>query len=70
MVIKRKMDKEEIINRGGQVTADNEKGNEWTSLNLRIPKGLVKAIDDRRGSRIGISRTAWILEAIQEKMSA
>ncbi len=59
----------EIIERGGKVIEDNTCESEWTGLSLRIPKKLIKEIDHFKESRVGLSRNAWILEAIQEKLN-
>lgn len=60
---------EEIIDRGGNVSADktdDKKG--WTHFTLRIRKDLSADIDKVLEHRVGISKTGWILEAIQEKL--
>ena len=65
--------REEIILKGGQVKADHEEEIkikskvQWTNLCLRITSSMVNQIDYLLEERIGMSRTAWILEAIQEK---
>jgi len=74
MVIK-KLEKpqniEEFIEKGGAVASEkiNSKEHEWTNFTVRIRKDLSKKIDEVIENRIGISKTAWILEAIQEKLS-
>lgn len=67
--------REEIILKGGKVAADSEEETlatkrkaQWTNLCLRITSNMVNHIDLLLEDRIGISRTAWILEAIQEKL--
>jgi len=75
MVIK-KLEKtqtiEQFIEKGGIVASENanSKEHEWTNFTIRIRKDLSKKIDDVIENRIGISKTAWILEAIQDKLSA
>lgn len=60
---------DDIIDRGGEVLADKEdQKKKWTNFTLRIPKDLLEQIDSVLDSRIGISKTGWILEAIQEKL--
>lgn len=70
--------REKFISGGGLVTADNEDGNkaedlsksdEWVKINLRIRKDAVHQIDKLVASRMGTTRTGWILEAIQEKLN-
>ena len=60
---------EEIIDRGGSVRADkSENTKEWKNFAIRIRKDLLSRIDEILEGRIGITKTAWILEAIQEKL--
>lgn len=75
MVIKKKVEKNleeqrtSIIEKGGEVRADNlKKENEKHSVVLRIPLPLLEMIDKEVGSRYGMTRTGWILEAIQDKL--
>ena len=35
---------------------------------LRMPASMMKRVDEVRAKREGITRTTWILEAIQEKL--
>ena len=41
---------------------------EWTYLSLRIKSQAVEAIDQIVSNTMGITRTGWILQAIQEKL--
>ena len=66
MVIKKRI--EEVIDKGGHVTADNEAKNEWTNFTLRIKTAMSKEIDDALSKTVGISKTGWILQAIQDKL--
>ena len=59
--------KYEVISRGGHVKED-DKSEEWTCISLRISKGLLERISGSLLKRIGLTRNAWILEAIQEKL--
>lgn len=60
---------EEIIDRGGSVRADKaEKKKEWTNVTIRTRKDLLVQVDEIVEERIGMTRTAWILEALQEKL--
>src|SRR6185436_12947581 len=45
----------------------NENEKEWMNMNLRIRNDILKILDEEVKKRIGMNRTAWILEAIQEK---
>jgi predicted house-cleaning noncanonical NTP pyrophosphatase (MazG superfamily) len=58
---------DEIISKGGAVPSSNAP--EWTSISMRITKGLIKEIDENVKPRLAMTRTAWILEAIQEKLN-
>lgn len=42
--------------------------NEWMRILLRIKSDDVQQIDEEIKSRMGMTRTSWILEAIQEKL--
>ena len=56
----------EFIEKGGGVAADDQ--SEWKNINLRLKSDMITKIDDIvQNERIGMNRTAWILEAIQEK---
>ncbi len=58
---------EEYMDKGGEVSADKEKAKrEWVHFCLRIPQSLLDEID--KDKRIGISKTSWILDAIQDKL--
>jgi hypothetical protein len=76
MVIKKKLEREEtidqnmrnkIIEKGASVAADQDL-KEWINISLRITRELIGTIDSGLNTRVGISRNAWILEAIQEKI--
>ncbi len=58
---------ESIIDRGGEVAADKNKDDSkaWIRFNMRLRKDMSDAIDKLLESRVGISKTGWILEAIQ-----
>lgn len=78
MVLRAKVEKtdtktetiDEVISRGGHVLADLDakKKKEWINFCLRIPVDMLDRIDQELEDRIGISKTGWILEAIQEKL--
>jgi len=60
---------EEAISRGGEVVADKVKDKtEWVVSSLRIKKSMLEDIDKALQETVGISRTGWILQAIQEKL--
>jgi len=65
-------DREDFISKGSQTPADVKKKdeNEWTNILIRIKKSALKQVDERVESRMGMWRTGWILEAIQEKLDA
>lgn len=75
MTVKKKIDKNDrfsdslrYINAGGQVRADCESQGFWKMISLRVPLNYLKDIESILKKRLGLSRTAWILEAIQEKL--
>ena len=61
---------EDVIEKGGNVAADKEipQKVEWKSFNLRLRDDISDQIDEALLDRVGLSKTAWILEAIQEKL--
>ncbi len=65
---------EKIINKGGGGIEENQNSSEetkvdpWTLITVRLPKVLLKDIDDEVAGRFGLSRNAWILEAFQGKL--
>ena len=60
---------EEVISGGGEVLADKAKDKtEWVVSSLRIKKSMLEEIDKALQETVGISRTGWILQAIQEKL--
>ncbi len=61
-VKKSPIDIDALISKGAPVKADKE---ENTYINLRIPTDMLKEIDYKVKGRRGLSRTGWILEAIQ-----
>jgi hypothetical protein len=71
--------REKAISRGGHVQADfeNELSDNFVQLKkkktnfcLSIPISLLDDIDVVLEDRFGISKTGWIIEAIQEKLKA
>ncbi len=65
----KKVDVEELINRGARVKEDNiESEKKKQFINLRIPIEMLEAVDQAVEEKVWISRTGWILEAIQEKL--
>lgn len=66
MTIREKLTKE-IISKGGKVTSENKK--KWHIMCLRLTTDLLEKIDIDLVNRIGMKRTSWILEAIQEKLN-
>ncbi len=61
---------EDIIDRGGEVVADKSKdeSKEWLRFNMRLRKDMSDDIDKLLEKRVGISKTGWILEAIQSHL--
>lgn len=45
-----------------------EKNRALQSVNLRVPINMLQTVDEIVCRRMGLSRNAWILEAIQEKI--
>lgn len=61
---------EQMIGQGGHVAADNQQKKEgWINIQLRISTEMIEEIGAiLKEKRVGLSRNAWILEAIQEKI--
>lgn len=79
MAVKKPLKKEEIdvdalISKGAEVVKDNtdkrdkKKKMARKMLNLRIPESMLEEVDKLVEERVGMSRVAWILESIQEKL--
>lgn len=64
----RKNDAEKIIAEGGHVSSDNQKPN-VRRLCIYMPVDLIHKIDQVKHERYGISRNAWIVEAIQKQLT-
>ncbi len=58
---------EQFINKGGKVAKESDKDG-WTVISVRLPYHLIESIDEKRAEQIGLSRNAWILAAMQEKI--
>jgi len=43
---------------------------DWKTICLRIPNHIFEAVDQKVKERAALTRTAWILEAIQQKLKA
>ena len=61
---------DDYIDKGAPVKADKviPRNKDKVNFTFSIPKYLLAIIDEELESRAGISRTGWILEAIQEKI--
>jgi hypothetical protein len=60
---------QEVIDKGGEVAEDRtDQKKKWVFFSLRIRKDILNNIEEALQDRIGISKTGWILEAIQEKL--
>lgn len=60
---------EKIIEKGGSVSADKSVDKkEWRNILIRLRSDMIQELDNVLNKRIGLSRNAWILEAIQEKL--
>jgi hypothetical protein len=67
MTIKKKVtesQKDKVI----RAAEKREESSERTQINVWMKKAFLKKIDDKVALREGMHRTAWILEAVQEKL--
>ena len=67
-------DIDDIINRGGKVSADSKQkqieSEQELRFTLRLSQKMINKIDSDREARVGnVSRNQWILEAIAEKLN-
>lgn len=63
--------RENFIRGGGQVSADIKKEaskEEWSRIVLRIKTEAIMQIDAMIEDTMGMTRTGWILQAIEEKL--
>lgn len=66
--------RQEFIRGGGKVKADldrkevKEVKEEWERIMLRIKKEKITMIDEIVKNTMGLTRTGWILQAIEEKL--
>lgn len=58
----------DFINKGAPVKADIQVTDECILISLRMPRSFLNEIDNILKNRIGLSRNALILEALQEKI--
>lgn len=59
----------DLINKGGTVAKKETKQKDKSFLQIRMKPEIIEEIDKLIGRRIiGISRHAWFMEAIEEKM--
>lgn len=68
MTIKRKIQMDKVIEKGGHVGADLEAEKEWTNFCLRMRIGMSHEIDKAVRNMVGVSKTGFILQAIDEKL--
>jgi hypothetical protein len=62
-------DIEQFILKGAKVKADSTPKKKVTFINLRVPASMLEKIDEELAKTVGISRTGWILQAIQDKLN-
>ena len=73
MTVKKKIEgndelRYEIISKGGSVSDDEEQDTQWQKITLRISDDMLKEIKKLLIRRPGLTRNAWILESIQDKI--
>lgn len=75
MSVKKKIDKNssspdviKYITEGAKVRADGDKESLQKTICLRLPIDFLEMIDELVTKRVGLSRNAWILQVIQEKL--
>lgn len=77
MVVNKKIEKNKqiddplaYISKGGHVPCDmlEEIKEEWKTICIRVPSSLLDRVNEKVKQRAALTRTAWILEAIQDKL--
>jgi heterodisulfide reductase subunit C len=72
VVIKKKIENsvlEKVIEKGGHVRSDfEEEKKEWVKFCLRIKSSTLNEIDKALETMIGLNKTGFILQAIDEKL--
>jgi len=74
MALKHERDKkisiQEFVDMGGEVLSDKPPPSkkDWKQFNIRLRNDLSRQIDQLLLDRPGLSKTVWILEAINEKL--
>jgi hypothetical protein len=75
MTVTKKIEKSDVatetmkyISDGGEVRADLTNRKNKKTIALMMPVDFLSQMDSMIRSRVGLSRNAWILEAIQEKI--
>lgn len=67
--VEKEIDVDALIEKGAKVKEDHiAEGKKWVNFHLRIKAEMIVDIDDAVEKRVGITRTGWVLEAIQEKL--
>jgi hypothetical protein len=63
------IDVDALIDKGAKVKEDQiSEAKKWTYMNLRIPVEMINLVDEAVDKSVGITRTGWILQAINEKL--
>lgn len=66
---KEEVDVDALIDGGAKVKEDLKKEDkEWTVINVRISTKMLEAVDRDVKRKVGITRTGWILQAIDKKL--
>ena len=66
MVIRKKI--ESVIERGGSHSQEAEKSPEWRILCQKVREDVLREVDKAVADRPGMNRSAWIQEAISDKL--
>lgn len=60
--------RKDFILKGGSVPSSSVPPKEFQNVVLRIPVDILSMIDNRVSKRIGLNRSAWLLETIQKRL--
>lgn len=63
------IDVEALIDKGAKVKDDIlSERKKWANIHLRIPVNMINLVDKSVLRSVGLTRTGWILQAIDEKL--
>ena len=68
MTLRKKIDRELVINKGASVRDDAIDEDKWTAMTIRLPQSIKNQLKLSLKKRFGLSINSWIIESICEKL--